>query len=209
MKSDICLIFDMDGTLWDATPGLMGVSNSVIEKELGMKEYLTQEKVKSVMGLEIEEIANVYFPQLDRDRKLEIMYKIIENENPYLAKHGGKLFSGVKETLSKLQEKYDLMVVTNGQEGYVQAMYQGNNLGSYFCDYEEFGRTMKPKGENIRLIMERNGYKKAYYIGDTQKDLESCQMAGVPFVYAAYGFGQVDSYDKKIDSFEQLLDIFI
>lgn len=56
--------------------------------------------------------------------------------------------------------------------------------------------------------MERNNYQKAYYIGDTQKDKDACEFAKIPFVYASYGFGDVKDYDKKIDSFEELLNLF-
>ena len=50
----------------------------------------------------------------------------------------------------------------------------------------------KEKGENIRLIMERNQLERAVYIGDTQGDLDASHAAGIPFIYAAYGFGSVN-----------------
>ena len=49
-----------------------------------------------------------------------------------------------------------------------------------------------PKGENIRLIMERNQIKDAVYVGDTAGDAQACRLAGVPMIYAAYGFGNVE-----------------
>lgn len=33
MKNDFCLIFDMDGTLWDATGSILNSANEVLEKE--------------------------------------------------------------------------------------------------------------------------------------------------------------------------------
>ena len=45
------------------------------------------------------------------------------------------------------------------------------------------------------------------YIGDTQGDLEACREAGLPFVFCAYGLGQADSWDGKIDSIEELLNM--
>ena len=68
-----------------------------------------------------------------------------------------------------------------------------------------YGRTQLVKGENIRLIMKRNQIQKAVYIGDTKKDQEACVLANVPFIYASYGFGEVDHYDAKIDRFDELL----
>ena len=56
--------------------------------------------------------------------------------------------------------------------------------------------------------MERNGFKDVVYVGDTQGDLEACEVAGIPFVYCAYGFGQPERYDYKIEKFSELLELF-
>ncbi|CDD50201.1 HAD family hydrolase [Faecalitalea cylindroides] len=208
MKNDFCLIFDMDGTLWDATGSILNSANEVLEKEKGWKDYLDLDTLNRVMGLEIEEIANIYFPELEQEEKMDLIYKVMDNENLYLSKHGGILYPNVESTLQILSQKYDLMIVTNAQEGYTDAMYQSHGLKKYFIDELTYGETMKPKGQNISLIMERNNYQKAYYIGDTQKDKDACEFAKIPFVYASYGFGDVKDYDKKIDSFEELLNLF-
>lgn len=198
----------MDGTLWNATFSILDVSNKIIEEELGIKDYLDITKVTAVMGLEIEEIAQAYFPNLDHQKRLNILYRIMENENKYLSEHGGKLYPDVEETLKELSKEYDLMIVTNAQDGYVDAMFAYHPLSQYFIDYETYGKTMKPKGENIKLIMERNNYQKAYYIGDTIKDMEASQYANIPFIYASYGFGDIENCNKKIDSFKELIDLF-
>ena len=69
MKNDFCLIFDMDGTLWDATGSILNSANEVLEKEKGWKDYLDLDTLSCVMGLEIEEIANIYFPELEQEEK--------------------------------------------------------------------------------------------------------------------------------------------
>ena len=52
--------------------------------------------------------------------------------------------------------------------------------------------------------MERNGIKNAIYVGDTMSDKEAADYAKVPFVYASYGFGDVEAYDYKIDAIDNL-----
>lgn len=69
MKNDFCLIFDMDGTLWDATGSILNSANEVLEKEKGWKDYLDLDTLSRVMGLEIEEIANIYFLSWNRKKK--------------------------------------------------------------------------------------------------------------------------------------------
>ena len=54
--------------------------------------------------------------------------------------------------------------------------------------------------------MERNCLKNPVYVGDTQGDYEACQKAGVPFIFAEYGFGATkdNNYYGKISSFMEL-----
>ena len=100
------------------------------------------------------------------------------------------------------------MIVSNSQSGYIEAMLKNTGLGEYFVDHLCFGDTLKQKGENIRLIMERGGVKEAVYVGDTQGDANACDMAGVPMIYASYGFGNVEGDYPVIRKFSDLLDLF-
>jgi len=38
------------------------------------------------------------------------------------------------------------------------------------------------------------------YVGDTLGDAEAAKKAGLPFIWARYGFGDVKEYDDLIDS---------
>ena len=53
--------------------------------------------------------------------------------------------------------------------------------------------------------MERNDIKSAVYVGDTEGDEKASRYAGIPFIYAAYGFGKAVSPDAVIKSIEELL----
>ena len=44
--------------------------------------------------------------------------------------------------------------------------------------------------------------------GDTFGDYQACQEAEVPFVFASYGFGQVDTPDYVIEKPMDLLTLF-
>ena len=73
-----------------------------------------------------------------------------------------------------------------------------------FDDIEMSGRTGKGKGENIRLLMERNHISKAVYVGDTVGDEKAARQAGIPFIYAAYGFGRAIRPDCIIQEIRDL-----
>ena len=168
---------------------------------------MTAEELASNFGLPLEQIARNMFQDQPESLRQQLMAECGEKENLYLAEHGGLLYPKLEETLRNLSEKYPLFIVSNCQDGYIQSFYSGNHTEKYFKDCECIGVTGKSKGENIRLVMERNGLKAPVYVGDTQGDADAAAQAGIPFIYAAYGFGQVKAFDAEIHAFEELLDI--
>ena len=199
------IIFDVDGTLWDSCQAVANAWNTVFNryKELNGKT-VTAEVAKSFMGKTSEEIFSTLLPDLKRQKMLSIMEECGKEEEVEIAKNGGKLFDNLEKTLQILSQKYDLYIVSNCQAGYVEAFFAYHKLEKYFKDYENSGRTGKPKGENIKLIIERNAIQKCFYIGDTQGDYNATKIAGIPFLYAKYGFGTVDAEVPFINSIEEL-----
>ena len=153
------------------------------------------------------DIAAKLFPSLSEDVRNQLMDELCEFENGYLGKRGGVLYDGLEETLTQLQKNYKLYIVSNCQDGYIEAFLQYSKLGEYFKDFTCPAYTGRLKGENIRIIMERNGLSEAVYVGDTQGDANSCKEAEIPMIYAAYGFGKVEKADASIQSFDELLDM--
>ena len=70
-----------------------------------------------------------------------------------------------------------------------------------------FGDTGTSKGKTIRTLMAQYNITDCAYIGDTQGDYEATLEAGIPFIWAACGFGAPEGYDHKIDRFADLLTL--
>lgn len=206
MKSD-GIIFDLDGTLWDATGSVINSWNETIGSYREVKNRLTVDDMRSVMGLIIEDIALKFFPYLEEENRLKIIRHCSRNECKHLEKNGGILYGGLEETLDILTKKYKLFIVSNCQSGYMEAFFKYHRLDKYFMDYEVSGGTERTKGENIKLLMERNNLSNPVYVGDAEGDLRAARFAGIPFIYARYGFGEVNGYDYVIDSFCDLLKL--
>lgn len=203
------LIFDLDGTLWNATELICKTWNIVLKNyENVRKAPITIEELEGCMGLQLDKIGERLFKNTDPVTRKELMDKCCDLECEYLSKEGGKLFRDVESTLQILSRKYKLFIVSNCQEGYIESFYAGHNMEKYFTDQLCAGETGLSKGENNKIIINRNNLKNAVYIGDTQGDRQSALDADIPFVYAEYGFGNVDGYDYKIDKFVDLLKIF-
>ena len=192
-------MFDLDGTLWDSAQAVAESWNEVFRRTDPALPTLSAEDIHRVMGLTMKEISEA----LQRSKKTEIPERVFDDccrhEVEYLHTHPGELYPRLRETLEELRGMgYELAIVSNCQRGYVEAFLHSSGMGDLFLDYEEWERTGLTKGENIRLVMERNGYRKAVYVGDTRKDQDAAQAAGIPFIHASYGFGEADRPDGVI-----------
>lgn len=204
------ILFDLDGTLWDAGEGVVISWNRVMER-MGREERFTIEQLHSMMGKTMAEIAHIAFAQETPEEAERILAFCTDEENAYLAEHGGTLYEGVPATLKALREKgYFLGIVSNCQEGYIEAFLKAHHLESMFEDTENYGRTGQGKAHNIRLVVERNGLD-ALYVGDTMGDYDAAMGAGLPFIHAAYGYGTVPEGTPKVFKFTELpeaVDLF-
>lgn len=200
------VMFDLDGTLWDATDNIVKAWDMALKEFGELKDRKIGEKeLQSVFGLPMDKITDILFPELSREKKDAVMERCCKVENDYLNEHGGILFPGLTDTLKKLCETHKLFIVSNGQAGYIESFLNSNDLWDYFTDIRNWGDNPVSKGENIKLVMEKNNIKKAVYVGDTQGDADSADYAGIDFIFARYGFGEVKEYTYSIDSITELI----
>ena len=197
------LIFDLDGTLWDATDALTALWQNEL-KQAGAQHELTHDELMGALGLGPKELADQLAPELPEDMRLPFFYRVAKLENEFIPQYGARLYPGLVETLKTLSQKYKLMIASNCIDGYIEAFLDYGGVRELFCDFLHPGITGLPKADNIRLLMERNDIDRAAMVGDTILDYEAAVGANVPFIHAAYGFGTVPAAEWKIDAFADL-----
>ena len=200
------ILFDLDGTLWDATEALQISWAMALKDAPDVEATPTKEELEKVMGMTAEDLMATLYPNLSPQRHMELFQRCCEVETDYLREHGGRLYPKMEETLDQLSQKVPLFIVSNCNTEYIPSFLDGHKLHKYFQDWECIGRTGRPKGENIQLIVERNSLKHPVYVGDTILDQEASAQAGVPFLHAAYGFGKVTGA-PEVESPEALLKL--
>ncbi|MCR5354489.1 MAG: HAD family hydrolase [Lachnospiraceae bacterium] len=201
------IIFDMDGTLWDSAENVAASWNLALEQS-GFDARVTTEDMYNVMGLTMDDIADRLFPFVEGTEREELLEACCIVENDYLAKHGGNIYPNLEQTMWRLLDMdYELYIVSNCQAGYIEAFLKYYNLEDIFSDFTCFGDNKLKKAENIREIFVRNELEAAVYVGDIQGDADSTHAAGLPFIHAAYGFGEVSDCEGKINSLDQLPDV--
>ena len=203
-----CIILDIDGTLWDTTPIVSNVWNEVLKDHPEVAWRPTPDNLKKLFGRPLSEIAAIAFPELSKEEQAKLIDQCCVAEQRTLKQTPGIPFEGMVETVAALSEKFKVCIVSNCEAGYIELMMAAFGLEKYITDFECPGYTNLPKGENCKLVMERNGFTSAVYVGDTQGDAEASAFAKIPFVYCAYGFGQPETYDYKIEKFSELLELF-
>ena len=202
------LIFDIDGTLWDSRALVAEGYNIQLRKE-GLDHLCTSaEGLKPLFGKVMTEIGDILFASVPVPERYELMERCMATENQYLHDNPCRIgYPKVKQTLEVLKKNHRLFIVSNSQCGYPELCITKLGLDGLFEGHMCFGDTGTCKGETIRRLMERHGISSACYIGDTQGDLGAADMAGLPFVYCSYGFGEVTHCWKSIDAFEELLNL--
>lgn len=210
MKEFDSVIFDLDGTLWDATDVITQAWNEGFKQlQLGTKT-ITKKQIMDCMGLIIPDIAAKLFPEFDKQTQLDIMDNVVRVEEDMLVKKGGILYPDIKNVLANLKSAgLHVSVVSNCQAGYIETFVRAHGMEEYIDDMECPGNTGLLKADNINLVVRRNNLIKPVYVGDTIGDANSAKKAGVPFIFAAYGFGEVTDYDYKINNLKELESIVI
>lgn len=203
------ILFDLDGTLWDSCRTVVESWQHTLRTRFHAQQLPGIAEIQSVMGLPASELAPRLFPSYSRPLADEMCSACMEEENAYLAQHGGDIYPGVPEMLADLSARVPLFIVSNCQDGYIQSFLAWSGLGRMFHDFECEGRTHQTKAGNIRLVVQRNGLHAPVYVGDTALDETSAHEAGCPFVHAAYGFGQAQAPLAHVHSPLELRDFLM
>ncbi len=198
------VIFDVDGTLWDSTDSVAESWNQAIEAYGGLDLRLNREILKGLFGKTMDVICRELFPFLEDEERGTLAELCYQYENELLKRKPGTFYPGVADTFRLLSRRLPLFIVSNCQRGYIEVMIETGGLRPYVKGHLCFGETGLSKSGTLLRLMKRYDLRQPVYVGDTQGDHDACQEAGVPFIFAAYGFGNAPEACYSIHSIRQL-----
>ena len=192
MTQKLTILFDLDGTLVDTAPDLMGAHNHVMKKFGYPQKSLGD--IKHIAGRGAWIMMQRTFRDEIKDEKLkkEMVREFID----YYAKNidkGSKPIKGVVNFLEWAKSNQILMgVCTNKQERLAIDLLKKINLSQYFeyiagCDTFEFN---KPDPRHLTNVIEIIGgsVNKSIMVGDSEVDSQSAQNAKIPFILVEEGY---------------------
>jgi phosphoglycolate phosphatase len=202
------LIFDMDGTLWDATDSYVLAWNEGLKK-YGINQSVDRPLLDSMMGLERNKVYKKVFSSLP-EAEYDLLYKTInEAQDGILPKLGGILYPGVYEGFQLLSKQYKVFIVSNCPANTIKQFIAWAKVENFITDEMAHGVNYMPKNHNVKLLIDKYYLKAPIYIGDTDSDRLQSELAGLPFVLVTYGFGTSENYFQKFNTFGQLTEYFI
>lgn len=191
------VVFDMDGTIADTSAGIFDSYRHAAEamgKRPPEDSELTDviggalpENLRRKLGLSPEEVPEAVAAYRD-----------------YYGKEGyrkSELYPGFGEMLAELRRRgFSMSVATMKAERFAKQLVRGWGIEDYFVSVhgvDKDDRITKP--EMIGLCLKEAGCSPddCTLVGDTAKDKEAAEQAGVKFVAAAYGFGYTEKECKK------------
>ena len=198
------LIFDLDGTLWDAAAASTHGWNIALGK-LGASTRVTVDDIRSVSGRPFDQCVAALLPELYPLDDATVEF-IDDHERSGIEEMGGSIYDGVADGLRRLSQHYRLFLVSNCPDWYLDAFFDFSGLRECFAGWDCHGRSGLHKSTMLSRLAEEHHLGPAAYVGDTQGDREAAEAAGMDFVYVSYGFGEISEPDMSFASFGDLVD---
>lgn len=191
-------VFDLDGVLIDSKTNMRKSWESVMHLtgvEVPFDEYFKHVGKPFddiLMSLNIDEryhkrITNIYSTHSK---------ETISEVKPY---------KNVIDTLITLREHSKVAIVTSKSKDRTDLVISQFPAFDYVCSPKE-GLRGKPYGDQLNYVMAKckTTPDKTVYIGDMLVDKKCAEACSVDFIYAAWGYGEVEC-ENQIENISQLL----
>jgi phosphoglycolate phosphatase len=213
------LIFDLDGTLADTSPDLLGATNAVLAAR--KRPLLDLAHLRHLVGFGARALIDQAFAASGAPVTEDEMPGLVDIFLAHYRAHiadGTRLFPHVAETLESLKAQgARLGVLTNKPQELTDPLLPLLGLDGLFAAIYGAGRKPYTK-PNPRIFHDvvtdlsngSGGGGPAVMIGDSITDLNTARAAGAPCILMSYGFTPVPASelgaDIVLDDFAQLPD---
>lgn len=205
MHRPLTLVFDLDGTLVDSAPDLMGTLNSILADE-GVAP-LPLEKAHSLLGAGARALIERGLSTAGRTvtpERMEALFLTFLDRYEARIADATHAFDGVEDALATLADAgHVLAICTNKMERHSKLLLEALGLASRFsaiCGRDTFP-FFKPDARHLTLTVEaaRGDLARTIMIGDSRTDIQTAKNAHVPSICVDFGYTDVPAIDLGAD----------
>ncbi len=197
------LIFDLDGTLADTAPDLLGATNAVLAAQ--GRALLDLAHLRHMVGFGARALIHQAMAASGAPETEEEMPALVDIFLAHYRTHiadGTRLFPRVAETLEQLKSQgARLGVLTNKPQDLTDQLLPQLGLEGMFAAVYGAGRKLytKPDPRIFHDVASASGGGPAVMIGDSITDLNTARAAGAPCILMSYGFTPVPARELGAD----------
>ena len=208
------LVFDLDGTLVDTAPDLIGALNAVLVSQgrptvkVGDVRHLVGHGALVMLDRAMQMTGEAVAP----DRLPGLLDDFIAHYRTHIAAES-RPFPGVEETLETLERDGARMgVLSNKPQELTALLIPALGLARFFGAIHGAGRleVVKPNARVFHHVIEEMGGEGngAVMIGDSETDVATARAAGCPVIVLTYGYSSVPvatlGADRLTDDFRDI-----
>ncbi len=208
------IAFDLDGTLVDSAPDLIGTLNRMLVDE-GLPP-VPMESASTLIGSGARALLVHGFEAagapVERAKSDELFERFLVDYAAHIA-DGSQPFEGVVETLERLSERGAILVVATNKRSDLSELLLGKlDLTRHFAAIVGPDRVSarKPSGAHLKEAVAIAGgdSERAIMVGDASPDADAARDAGMPCILTTFGFTPTPvedlGGDVLIDAFEDV-----
>lgn len=199
------VVFDLDGTLVDTAPDLIGALNYILDRE-GMPP-VPLHSARNMIGAGVRKLIERGLELEGREARPSDITRLTDDFVAYYAEHiadGSRPFEGLETALDDLLARgYRFAVCTNKLEWLSKLLLDRLGLSARFaaiCGADTFG-VSKPDPAILRQTVARAGgdIASAIMVGDAGTDIGVARRAAIPVIGVSFGYSDVPIADLKPD----------
>ncbi|MBR1195748.1 HAD-IA family hydrolase [Bradyrhizobium sp. AUGA SZCCT0240] len=205
MTAPRMLVFDLDGTLVETAPDLIGALNFVLDRE-GLAP-VPLAKARNMIGAGARKLIERGLELEDRSVSVDELNRLTKDFVAYYAEHiadESRPFEGLEAALDELEgQGFRFAVCTNKLEWLSKLLLDKLDLSKRFaaiCGADTFG-VSKPDPVILQQTLARAGAQLAgaIMVGDAGPDVGVARRAGIPVIGVEFGYTDVPIAELKPD----------
>jgi N-acetyl-D-muramate 6-phosphate phosphatase len=188
------VLFDLDGTLLDTAPDMVGALNTLRREE--SRAPLPYESVRNTVSHGAARVIKMGFPEADPQQLEVLQRRFLDIYRGSLSRQT-KLFAGMPEVLETLDQWHIKSgIVTNKPAWLTDPLLEELGLHARFACVVSGDSVAQRKPHPMPLLhaamLAQVTAGECVYVGDAERDVQAAHAAAMPALVANYGYLRAD-----------------